>query len=68
MIEQSTEEYRGWKIEIGKEDTLCSSYSFDIIAPSGNRQHVKMGGDTRERALERAKEMIELEQKIETER
>jgi len=67
MIEKSSEEYKGWKIEVGKEDNMCSNYSFDIIDSSGNGQHVKMGGETRERALERAKEMIDLEKKIETE-
>lgn len=66
MIEKSTEEYKGWTIAIGKEDNMCSSYSFDITDPSGNSQHVKMGGDTKERALERAREMVDLETAMES--
>jgi hypothetical protein len=40
---------------------MCSSYSFDITSPSGHSQHVAMGGDNTQRAMERAKEMIDME-------
>ncbi|WP_153305916.1 hypothetical protein [Desulfogranum mediterraneum] len=34
---------------------------FDITDPDGHCQHVSMGGDSEQRALERAREMIDLE-------
>lgn len=56
-----TENYNGWKINVGREKNMCSSFCFDITDPSGRTQHVSMGGDTQERAFERAREMIDME-------
>jgi hypothetical protein len=53
--------YRGWNIAIGAEHNMCSNFCFDITGPSGRTQHVAMGGDNERRALERAREMIEME-------
>ena len=61
MTSNTTKEYQGWQIEIGKEDDKCSNYSFSITSPAGESQYVSMGGITVDRALERAKEMIDLE-------
>ena len=53
--------YRGWNITVGAEHNMCSNFCFDITDPSGRTQHVPMGGDNEQRALERAREMIEME-------
>lgn len=53
--------YKGWTISINAENNQDSRFSFDITNPSGNSQHVKMGGINEQRALERAREMIDME-------
>lgn len=53
--------YKGWTISINAEDNQDSHFSFDIVDPSGHSQHVKMGGINEQRALERAREMIDME-------
>ncbi len=53
--------YKGWLISITAEDNQCSAFSFDITSPSKQTQHVAMGGITQQRALERAREMIDME-------
>jgi len=53
--------YKKWTIIITPEHNLCSHFSFHITSPSGYEQHVSMGGDNEKRALERAKEMIDME-------
>jgi len=53
--------YKGWTISVAAEKNMCSSFSFDITSPSGHSQHVAMGGDNTQRAVERAKEMIDME-------
>ena len=53
--------YRGWNIAVSAEHNMCSNFFFDITDPSGRTQHVSMGGDNEMRALERAREMIEME-------
>jgi hypothetical protein len=53
--------YRGWNIAVKAEKNLCANFGFDITDPSGHTQKVSMGGDSEKRALERAREMIDLE-------
>lgn len=53
--------YRGWKISVTAKDEKCSHFSFDITSPKGLTQSVFMGGITAERAIERAREMIDNE-------
>ncbi|TKB27043.1 hypothetical protein FCL47_07635 [Desulfopila sp. IMCC35006] len=53
--------YRGWNITVAGAEKLCSHFSFTITDPSGKAQNVAMGGDNAERALERAKELIDME-------
>ena len=55
------ENYKGWTIKIYNEGEMCANYSFDIISPTGNVQHVSMGGKDSEMARKRAKEMIDME-------
>jgi hypothetical protein len=57
----TTDTYRGWTISVIPEANMCANFSFDIAAPSGHSQHIPMGGDNEQRAMERAREMIDLE-------
>lgn len=61
MNNTTTKTYKGWTIAVKAEKNMCANFSFDIISPSGRSQHVAMGGDSRERARERAEEMIDME-------
>ena len=56
-----SETYKGWTITVKAEANMCANFSFDITNPDGQSQHVAMGGDNSSRALERAREMIDLE-------
>lgn len=56
-----TDIYQGWTISVQAAEEKCSHFSFDITDPSGYNQHVSMGGITEQRAIERAKEMIDME-------
>ena len=56
-----TDIYKGWTISVQAADEMCGNFSFDITAPSGYTQHVAMGGVSKERAVERAREMIDME-------
>ena len=57
-----SELYKGWTITVKAGKNMCANYSFDITDPNGRSQHVVMGGDNSGRALERAREMIDMEQ------
>ena len=61
MNNTTIDAYKGWSISVTAEKNMCANFSFDITSPSGHRQHVGMGGDNRQRAMERAKEMIDME-------
>lgn len=61
MNATKTATYKGWTISVTAGKNMCSSFSFDITSPSGHCQHVTLGGDNEHRALERAKEMIDME-------
>jgi len=56
-----TETYQGWTITTRAEENMCANYSFTVTDPAGRAHHVKMGGDNRQRARERAREMIDME-------
>lgn len=53
--------YKGWTISVTAVDNQCSHFSFVITSPSGYSQHVPMGGINEQRAVERAREMIDME-------
>lgn len=61
MSKTTTDNYEGWDIRVTAENNMCAHYSFAITDPSGRTQHVKMGGESEQRALERAREMIDME-------
>ncbi len=56
-----TDVYNGWTISVTAKNNQCSHFSFDITNPTGYSQHVSMGGITEQRAIERAREMIDNE-------
>lgn len=56
-----TDIYKGWTISVSAKDNQCSHFCFDITSSSGYSQHVSMGGITEQRAIERAREMIDME-------
>lgn len=58
MSKTSQETYNGWSITVKEGKNLCAKFSFDITDPKGKTQHVKMGGENEQRAMERAREMI----------
>lgn len=58
---EKSEQYKGWTITVKAEKNMCAKYSFDITDPNGRSQHVSMGGENRGRAVERAREMIDME-------
>jgi hypothetical protein len=61
MPEITTDNHHGWNISVHPENNMCSNFSFDIISPEGEIKHVSLGGDNETRALERAREMIDME-------
>ncbi len=56
-----SDSYHGWNIRVSCERDESSFCTFDVIDPTGHSHHVPMGGDNEQRALERAKEYIDLE-------
>ena len=65
MSNQQQHDYQGWRIDIQPCQQFCASYSFAITSPAGRRQEVPLGGENAGRALERAREMIDLEMALE---
>jgi hypothetical protein len=65
---KSTVDYKDWTISVSAESNMCSNFSFDVTDPAGRTQHVGMGGDDERRAMERAKELIDLELALAEER
>ena len=61
MNSRTTDSYKGWTLSVTAEKNMCANFSFYITSPSGHCQHIAMGGDTTQRAIERAKEMIDME-------
>ena len=61
MESSITDIYKEWTISVTAADNQCSHFSFMITSPTGYSQHVPMGGVTEQRAIERAREMIDNE-------
>ena len=53
--------YRGGTLKVTAQIQMCASFSFDVTSPTGYTQHVSMGGENKQRAAERAREMIDME-------
>ena len=61
MNDKNSSTYKGWTIRVHQCEFLCSYFSFDLTDPSGKIKRVPLGGDTRDRAIEKARETIDLE-------
>lgn len=54
--------YQNYTIRIQAHQDQCSEYAYVIVDPEGNEiKHVTKGGDTQDRALANAQEMIDFE-------
>ncbi len=53
--------YAGWVIRIIRQKSMEESFSFEIVDPQGNCKHVDTGGNTYQEAIDRAKEMVEVQ-------
>ena len=61
MNDKNSTTYKGWNIRVHECEFLCSYFSFDLTDPCGKIKRVPLGGDTRERAMGKAMETIDLE-------
>ncbi len=61
MAQLDTTTYKGWNIHVSDNKEMCSNFAFDITDPCGKTTHVRLGGDSKLRAMARAMEMIDLE-------
>jgi hypothetical protein len=61
MSNRLSDSYNGWNIDVDCDRNPGSFCSFDVTDPFGNSHHFPMGGDSIERTLERARELIDLE-------
>ncbi|WP_027369802.1 hypothetical protein [Desulfovermiculus halophilus] len=60
MSEQTT--YKGYTIELKEHQDKCSNYAFTISDPQGREiKNVPLGGEDKDSALGKAKEMIDFE-------
>ena len=58
-------QYKDHTIKIQPHQDQCSEYAYVIVDPQGKEiKHVTKGGDTEDRALANAKEMIDFELKL----
>lgn len=54
--------YKNHIIRVQPHQERCSEYAFDIIDPEGiDIKHVDDGGDTKEKAIAKAQEMIDVD-------
>jgi hypothetical protein len=60
--------YKGHTIRVTPHQDQCSEYAYVIVDSEGNEiKHVTKGGDTREKAVANAQEMIDFEEKLQQE-
>ncbi len=60
--------YKNYTIRVYLHQDRCSDYSYVIIDPDGNEiKHVTGGGNTKDKAIANAEEMIDMELKIQQE-
>ncbi len=61
MNDKNSSTYKGWKIRVHTCEFVCEYFSFDLTDPCGKLKRVPLGGKTREEAMKKAMEMIDLE-------
>jgi len=55
------EQYRGWTISLTPTEEYCARFSMTLTAPDGVQKHFSAAGDTEARALERGRQVIDME-------
>jgi len=61
MSDINSSTYKDWNIRIHECEFLCSYFSFDLTDPCGKIKRVPLGGSTKDSAMKKAMEMIDLE-------
>lgn len=61
MDDKNQSTYKGWNIKIHDCEFLCSYFSFDLTDPCGKLKRVPLGGSTKDSAMKKAIETIDLE-------
>ena len=59
MTDPNKATYKGWNIRIHECEVMCSYFSFDLKDPCGKLKRVLLGGETREKAFEKARRTID---------
>lgn len=58
------EDYRGWTIRLRPHNEYCSRFAMTLISPDGKEKHFSAAGDTQDKALARAREVVDMEQDL----
>lgn len=61
MSDKNSSTYKGWTIRVHTCEFMCEYYSYDLTNPCGKLKRVPLGGKTKEEAIKKAMEMIDLE-------
>lgn len=61
-IQMLREEYRGWTIQLRPHEEHCSRFAMTLISPEGKEKHFSAAGDTQDKALARARDVVDMEQ------
>ncbi|BBD09181.1 hypothetical protein [Desulfovibrio ferrophilus] len=56
-----SEDYRGWTITLRPTDEYCARFAMTLTDPDGGEKHFAAAGDTEARALERGREVVDME-------
>lgn len=65
MPDVISKEYRGWTIELVPDKKFaCSNFAMTLKSPEGTEKHVPAAGDSEDRAMERGREMIDMEHEL----
>jgi len=60
MKDKNSSTYKGWNIRVHSCEFVCGYYSIDLTDPCGKLKRVPLGGKTKEEAMKKAMEMIDL--------
>lgn len=55
------EEYRGWTILLRPTQEYCARFAMTLTSPEGKKKHFSAAGDTRDKALFRARQVVDME-------
>jgi len=55
------EEYRGWIISLRPTREYCARFAMTLTSPDGREKHFSAAGDTQDKALSRARAVVDME-------